>query len=127
MELLQFIGTYGLETTIIAFCVIIIIGMVKLFFRKLLEKVSAENKKVLYEVLSLALSVGITALWIAVRTPWFGIEAPAFSGEVLVQQAMLTIAVVHVMYPLYENLRLRDLFQMLLDLIVKKGEKNGDA
>lgn len=131
-QVLEFINKYGTVPALTGLVVIFLIGCIKLIFKKPLEKIDKANRKPIYEVLSLVFSYGLAALWILVRTKWFGIAGDPFSWNGVVITGSSVYVAVKVMYPLYENLRLRDLVQLIGKAFVnlfkkkKKAEVNED-
>ena len=131
-QVLEFINKYGTVPALTGLVVIFLIGCIKLIFKKPLEKIDKANRKPIYEVLSLVFSYGLAALWILVRAKWFGIAGDPFSWNGVVITGSSVYVAVKVMYPLYENLRLRDLVQLIGKAFVnlfkkkKKAEVNED-
>ena len=113
MEIVEIITKYGLEVGLIALVSIFLVGLVKLIFTKPLKKIEKSNRKPLYEVLSMLFAYGLSAAWLAVRVAWFGLDLPAFSWELVLSTGSMVYVTVKVLYPLYENYKIRDFFQLI--------------
>lgn len=126
MTFTDFVAKYGIEVTILAALSIFMVGLLKVTLSKALEKIDKPNRKPLYELLSIVFAFGLTALWLVVKAPVFGMEAVPFTFEAVATLGSSVYVVVKVMYPLYENLRLRDLLQLIgngiLDAMKKKSQ-----
>lgn len=110
--LIKFIEQYGAEVALIAFASIFMVGVFKLILKKPLEKIEKSNRKPIYEALSIIISFGLTAAWLAVRVAWFHMPVDPFSWKLVGEAGVGVYAAMKVMYPLYENFKLRDLLQI---------------
>lgn len=113
MELLDFILKYGAEVALIAFASIFLVGVIKVAFKKPLEKIEKANRKPIYEALSIVFAYALTTAWLAVRVAWFHMPVDPFSWELVAEKGSIVYIAVKVMYPLYENFKLRDFFQLI--------------
>lgn len=112
MELGTLVLEYGVESVLIALITIVLVGVVKIAFKKQLDKVAKENRKVIYEVASIVIVVLLTVGWVAIR------GGGAF--ELYMTKILASYGGMKVMYPLYENFKLRDLLQLIVKLIKEK-------
>lgn len=111
--LIKFIEQYGVEVSLIAFAAIFLVGVFKIILKRPLEKIEKVNRKPIYEALSIVFAFGLTAAWLAVRVAWFHMPVDPFSWKLVGEAGVGVYAAVKVMYPLYENFRLRDLLQII--------------
>lgn len=111
--LIKFIEQYGVEVALIAFAAIFLVGVFKIILKRPLEKIEKANRKPIYEALSIVFAFGLTAAWLAVRVAWFHMPVDPFSWKLVGEAGVGVYAAVKVMYPLYENFRLRDLLQII--------------
>lgn len=116
--------TYGAEVSILALATIIFVGIIKVVFKKQFDRLEKDNCKPIYESLCIVLAFGFAALWLAVRTPLFGIAGDDISWGAVAVEGSMVYACVKVIYPLYENFKLRDFVQLIggtiLSLFLKK-------
>lgn len=122
-QLWTFVQQYGIEIAGLAFATIFMVGVIKLMFKKPLEKVDKNGRKAMYEVISMILVYGLTALWIYARVAWFHISDVAFDMDLVIKTAGTAYVVVKVMYPLYENLGLRQLLRILGNFVLSWFKK----
>lgn len=120
MDLSGFLVEYGFTLTVLALAIILLIGLFKIVAKKLLDKIEKENRKPIYELLTMILVILLTVLWIAIE--------PQISGGAMVwgeflPRVLALYSVVKVMYPIYENFKLRDLVHLLGDTIRNKIEE----
>lgn len=120
MNLDGFLAEYGFTLTVLALGIILLIGLFKIVAKKLLDKVEKENRKPIYELLTIVLVIVLTVLWIAIE--------PQISGGAMVwgeflPRVLALYSVVKVMYPVYENFKLRDLVHLLGDTVRNKIEE----
>lgn len=120
MNLEGFVVEYGLELTILAFIIIMLIGVLKIAGKKLLDKVTKENRKPIYEATTIVLVVLLVVLWIAIEPSIYG---GAMLWKEFLARALALYSLVKVMYPIYENFKLRDLVQLLGKMIISKAEE----
>ena len=121
----ELVAQYGLEVSLTCLVSIFLVGCFKLIFKKQLEKVEQTSRKTIYEVASIVMSFGLTALWLFLKGKFFG--GPGFEWEMLGKEGALIYSCTKVTYALYENFKLRDLFQIIgksvVGLFTKKKEK----
>lgn len=117
MDFMSIVIQYGLEIGCVVVTTILLIGCVKVLFRKGLEKISKPNRKPIYETLSIVLSFGLVAAWLAIK-PLVGL-GEAFDYMAVIKLGGASYAAVKVTYPLYENYRIRDLFKAVGNTIIK--------
>lgn len=108
---------YGLEVVIIALVSIMIVGLFKALLRKQLEKIEKSNRKPIYEIASMIVVVALTVVWILIEG--------GGSIELYATKILASYGAMKVMYPLYENFKIRDLVHLLFELLkeYKKGEE----
>lgn len=104
---------YGISALIIACITIFLIGILKYF--NVFGKVPKDNRKPIYYVLNYVFVFAITAAY-------YGIFKLNFNDYVA--YAFVVASAVNLLYPIYENLKLRDLFQIIGNFIVKVVAKN---
>jgi len=119
MDFSNIVLTYGLEASCIALVTIILIGIVKLIFKKGLKDAGSAACKSIYESLSIILAYGLSAAWLALAVNVFHIKTIELSWQVFLEQGSIAYVVVKVMYPLYENYHIRDLLKLLGNAIFK--------
>lgn len=112
MELGTLVLEYGVEVVLISLITILLVGVVKIAFKKQLDKVAKENRKVIYEVASIVIVVLLTVGWVAIS------GGGAF--ELYMTKILASYGGMKVMYPLYENFKIRDLVQLIGKLIKEK-------
>ena len=106
--LLGIITKYGTPAVIIACLTIFLIGILKYF--GVFNKIAKENRKPIYFILNYVFGFGITAAYYAIfKIPFADYVAYSF----------VTASAVNLLYPLYENLKLRELLAKLGSFIVK--------
>lgn len=113
MELFDFMMKYGAEVALIAFASIFLVGVIKLVFKKPFEKIEKANRKPIYEALSIVFAYALTTAWLATRVAWFHMPVDPFSWALVAEKGSIVYIAVKVMYPLYENFKLRDFFQLI--------------
>ena len=118
MEINEVLMTYGLQSTCVALVVILIIGIIKVIFKKRLDELGSGKTKPIYESLSIILAYGLTASWIALAVYVFHLRDDVYSWDVCIQEGTVAYAVVKVLYPLYENYHVRDFLAMIGKAIV---------
>ena len=101
-QIIQYIESYGLPVFIIASCIIVLLGILKLC--KAFSKVKNANvKKFIYYAIDIALSFGGAAIYFAA----FKVD---FSGYIAFSVAQISATTT--LYAIYENLGARKLVQM---------------
>lgn len=101
-QILKFIGSYGLPVFIIATCIIVFLGILKLC--KVFSKIQNANvKKFIYYVIDIALSFGGVAIYFAI----FKVSFTDYFALVFTQISATTT-----LYAIYENLGARKLVQL---------------
>lgn len=120
-KLYGFIASYGVEIVLMAAVAIMLVGIMKLAFKKKLEQVNPTGRKALYEILSVTFTLLTTTIWLTIKTYALHWTATMDLESTLKIAATVNI-VVKVMYPIYENYGLRKLLQIVLSAISKKKE-----
>ncbi len=105
---------YGLAATLLGILSIIMTGAVKVFFGGRFEVMAKEKRKAVYE--------GISIAWSALLALIYFVVSKSSGFELYCQEALAVYAVAKVLYPLYENFRVRDLFQFIVSKIESKAE-----
>lgn len=119
--MLEFIQMYGWVIALLAMLVIFLIGLLKFAFKSKIEKVEKEKLKPVYEITSGVLVFIVVAIWLVFKFYLLRTDEPDWSKYL--ELVAGTYAAVKVMYPIYENYRLRDLVKLILDMIFKKHDK----
>lgn len=124
--MIEFIELYGWAIAILAMLVIFLIGLLKFAFKDKIEKVEKEKLKPVYEITSGVLVFIVVALYLVFKFYLLKTDEPDWSKYL--ELAAGTYAAVKVMYPIYENYKIRDLVRLLLEMIFKKHseEKIGE-
>lgn len=98
----------GLPALILGILTIFLIGVLKYFH--VFDKVSKENRKPIYLALTYVFTFGLTAIYYAIFKLSFA-DYVAYS--------FVVGSVVNLLYPLYENAKIRDFFALIGSFIVK--------
>lgn len=106
--LIGILNKYGLQVLIIACVTIFLIGILKYF--EVFRKIEKSNRKPIYLILTYAFAFGLTAGYYGVYNLDFA-NYPAY--------ALMVATATSLIYPLYENLKLRDLLAVLGGFIIK--------
>ena len=108
-----FMAEYGIQAAVIALISIIVVGIVKLVFKKKLEALGAAKCKTVYQLTVTVVVYAATALWI--RLSGYPIDPVEWLKE-----GTVAYAASQVMYPVYENYHLRDFVEMGVEFLKKK-------
>lgn len=122
-QLWNFVYQYGLEITMLAFVTIFIVGIVKISFKDYFTKINKNVKKAIYETVSVVLAYGLTIIWMYAKVNWLGINGEEFELITSLKSASATLLAVKVMYPVYENFGIRELFKMFGNFVVSLIKK----
>lgn len=126
---MDLIVKYGPEVGLVCLVAIFLVGCIKVLFKKQFDKVEKGSRKTVYETLSIVLAFGLTALWMFLKGKYWG--GDAFNWQVFGAQGGVTYSAVKVGYSLYENFKLRDLFQVIgracVSIFAKKDTKKTDT
>lgn len=117
--MLEFIQMYGWAVALLAMLVIFLIGLMKVAFKSKIEKVEKEKLKPVYEIASAVLVFIVVAIWLVFKFYLMKTDEPDWSKYL--ELVAGTYAAVKVMYPIYENYKIRDLVKLLLEMIFKKN------
>lgn len=113
-QIIKFIESYGLPVFIIATCIIVLLGVLKLC--KVFSKIKNANvKKFIYYAIDIILSFGGVALY-------FAIFKKDFAEYITV--GVTQISATTTLYAIYENLGARKLVQMFWNWFSKVVEKD---
>ena len=106
-QILAYIESYGLPVFVIATCIILLIGILKVC--KLFDKIENKNvKKFIYYALDVALAFGGAAIYFAIfKLNWA--EYVMFSAA--------QVSATTTLYAIYENFGVRKLVQILLNWV----------
>lgn len=110
--LYNLVTKYGVSVLVIACLTILFIGILKYF--NVFSKVEKDNRKPIYFVLNYAFVFAASAIYYAIFK---------LSFADYVAYAFVVGSVVNLLYPLYENLKIRDLFTIIGNFIVKTVAK----
>ena len=119
--MLEFIQMYGWAVALLAMLVIFLIGLLKVAFKTKIEKVEKEKLKPVYEIASAVLVFIVVAIWLLFKFYLMKTDEPDWSKYL--ELVAGTYAAVKVMYPIYENYKIRDLVKLLLETVFKKNCK----
>ena len=119
--MLEFIQMYGWAVALLAMLVIFLIGLLKVAFKSKIEKVEKEKLKPVYEIASAVLVFIVVAIWLLFKFYLMKTDEPDWSKYL--ELVAGTYAAVKVMYPIYENYKIRDLVKLLLETVFKKNCK----
>lgn len=111
--LYSIITKYGLPVVLIACITILLIGILKYF--DVFKKVSKDSRKPIYYALTYVIVFGLVALYYSICNIPFT-DYIAYS--------IVAGTAVNLLYPLYENLKIRDLLAIVGNFIVSKVAKN---
>lgn len=116
-QILEYITKYGLPVFVIASCIILIIGILKLC--KVFNKISNKNvKKFVYYILNVVLAfVGAVIYFAAFKISFTGYVAFSFTQ----------VGATTTLYAIYENFGVRKLVQMFLDWLGSKLKSDPDS
>lgn len=116
--ILDAIKLYGLAVTLLGALAVILTGVLKLVFAKRLDAIDKDKRKAIYETLCIALSAVLALIYFLV--------SKGSGAQLYWQEAIAVYAAAKILYPLYENFRVRDLVRFLLGKAKEKiaKEKN---
>lgn len=123
-QLHNFMMVYGLEIILIALATVIMVGVVKIIFKKKLATVNKTGRKTIYEVLSVLFALIATAGWLLLKQYVFNLTTTPMTLESTLKVAATVSIVVKVMYPIYENYGLRALMRAVISAIFDKKKKD---
>lgn len=107
---------YGIEIVVLALVSIAVVGALKSLLRKQLEKIEKPNRKPIYEIASMVVVALLTVGWVFTHG--------GGSFELYMSKILASYGAMKVMYPLYENFKIRDLLHLILELL--KEHKGGE-
>lgn len=110
--LYNLVTKYGISVLVIACLTILFIGILKYF--NVFNKIEKDNRKPIYFVLNYAFVFAVSAIYYAIFKLSF-VDYVAY--------AFVVGSAVNLLYPLYENLKIRDLFTIIGNFIVKTVAK----
>lgn len=110
--LLNILLNYGISVLAIACITILLIGVLKYF--DVFRKVPKDHRKPIYYVLNFLFVFGLAAIYYAIFKRPF--------DDYIVYSVVCGTAV-NALYPIYENLKIRDLFATIGNFIVSKVAK----
>lgn len=113
MNFEAFMIEYGIQAAVIALISIVVVGIVKLVFKKKLEQLGAAKCKAVYQLTLTFAVYAATAIWIRLGGHTIALVEWLKEGTV-------AYAASQVMYPVYENYHLRDFVEMGVELLKKK-------
>lgn len=107
---------YGIEIVLLALVSIAVVGALKSLLHKQLEKIEKANRKPIYEIASMIVVALLTVVWLLI--------SGGGSIELYMTKILASYGAMKVMYPLYENFKIRDLVQLIFKLLKEyKGEE----
>lgn len=110
--LVTIVTKYGLPALLLGAITIFLIGVLKYF--DVFRKIPKDNRKPIYLVLNYIIVFALTAAY-------YGIFKLRFTDYV--SYAFVVATVVNLLYPIYENLKIREFFGAIGRFIVKKVAK----
>ena len=119
--MLEFIQMYGWAVALLAMLVIFLIGLLKVAFKSKIEKVEKGKLKPVYEIASAVLVFIVVAIWLVFK--FYLMKTDEQDWSKYLELVAGTYAAVKVMYPIYENYKIRDLVKLLLEMIFEKNTK----
>ena len=126
-QLHNFMAVYGLEIILIALATVIMVGAVKIIFKKKLDTVNKTGRKTIYEVLSLLFTLIATVGWLLLKQYVFNLTTTPMTLESTLKVAVTVSIAVKVMYPIYENYGLKALMRAVISAILSKKDKENEA
>lgn len=118
MEVGYLVLEYGFEVVLIALVSILLVGSGKIAFKKPLEKIEKGNRKIVYEIASIIIVAVLSVLWVLLNG---GGAFPVYATKILAAYGGMKV-----IYPLYENFKIRDLVQLIGKLIKQKHEEKSN-
>lgn len=112
MNFEAFMKEYGIQAAVIALISIVIVGIVKMVFKKKLEALGAEKCKAVYQLTVTLLVYAVTAIWIR-------LGGSSIDPVEWLREGTFAYAASQVMYPVYENYHLRDFVEMGMEFLKK--------
>lgn len=113
-QIIAYISQYGLPVFVLASCIIVLIGILKLC--KVFDKIDSKNiKKLIYYILNIVLAFGASAIY-------FAIFKMSFADYLMF--SCTQVGATTTLYAIYENFGIRKLVRMLFDWIIKQTKKN---
>lgn len=106
---------YGIEIVVIALVAIMIVGLLKSLLHKQLEKIEKANRKPIYEITSMIVVAVLAVVWILI--------SGGGTIETYIAKLLASYGAMKVMYPLYENFKIRDLVQLIFKLLKERKEE----
>lgn len=122
MELANVVLKYGIEVAVMALVTILLVGIVKVIFKNQFAKLAKGNAKPIYEVLVMFFVDVVVAIWTVIKV--YALKWSEFNYEEALVNLSLTYAAVKVLYPLYENFKIRDLLQLIGRAILSSANKH---
>ena len=114
MQILAFSGQNGWQITLIAIAGIIALGVLKHY--NLFSNIEKEKRKPIYLGISVGLSAIGSAIYLAI--------AGRFDFNYLVGVTTIMLGLNQAMYSIYENCKLRELWQKAIKFIINETGKN---
>ena len=113
MNFEAFMTEYGIQAAVIALISILVVGVVKLVFKKKLEALGAAKCKAIYQLTVTFVAYAATAIWIC-------LGGRQIDPVEWLKEGTVAYAASQVMYPVYENYHLRDFVEMGVEFLKKK-------
>lgn len=105
---------YGIEIVLLALISIAVVGVLKSLLHKQLEKIEKANRKPIYEITSMIVVALLTVVWILI--------SGGGNIELYLSKILASYGAMKVVYPLYENFKVRDLVQLIFKLLKEHRE-----
>lgn len=106
---------YGIEIVVLALVAIAAVGALKSLLHKQLEKIEKPNRKPIYEIASMVVVALLTAGWVFTHG--------GGTIELYMAKILASYGAMKVIYPLYENFKVRDLVQLIFKLLKERKEE----
>ena len=115
MDLGVLVLEYGIEVVVLAMVSILLVGILKVLFKGQLEKIEKTNRKPIYEIASILIVSLLSVIWILI--------SEGAGLEIYATKILASYGAMKVMYPLYENFKIRDLVQLIGKLLKEHKEE----
>lgn len=114
----EVVRQYGIAIAVLGALSVALVGVFKISFKKEFEKLSKEHRKIAYEAMSIGASLFMAGMHFLLTG--------GTSALVYFEEAGATYAAAKVLYPLYENFRLRDAVQFVMKKVTERFTNKED-
>lgn len=113
-QLMEFFANYGWQLTLIAVAGVVVLGVLK--YANVFARLEKEERKPVYLCISIGLSVIGSAIYLAV--------IKQFDYKLLIAVSIAIYAINQTFYSIYENTKLRDLLNSVVQKLIEYFDKN---